>query len=466
MKTNKRLVSVIALVLAIVMLSACAGTTTPPANNETTPPANNEQNQPQVTEATEEKHDPVVLEMIIHSNAGTDAALEEINKKFNEKYPWITVNLTSVEAGQYGELRTSRLAAGNVDILETSFFAQEHPAYTVGKKASTYTQLVMDGYIMDLTGQDFINNWDPAAVEQSMTSNGKVVAVPSGRTAYNGIFYSKAIFAQYNLTEPKTWDEFIQICETLKNNGIAPMTAGAMDTWPTQMLWDSFVNTFEGDVDAYLEGLWTGTRKFTDEGSLEMFEKAASLVPYFEENVINVDYNSAISRFVAGKAAMMPDGTWSAASIDAADPSFEYGYFALPGNAAPANGGDVQLAGKYDVTYSGAAETKHPEEVLLWLEFYSQPEIYTIYANAAALMPAMDIECTNEFINSLASKTTDFQAHFQNLYRGPSGAGQYCGFKIGFLKSMGGDVADAKALAELAQKDWDDAYAAVLAAEG
>ena len=192
----------------------------------------------------------------------------------------------------------------------------------------------------------------------------------------------------------------------------------------------------------------------------------ATLAGYFEENVINVDYNTVISRFVAGKAAMMNDGTWSAASIDAADPTFEYGYFALPGATAPADGGDVQLAGKYDTGYAGAAKSKNPEETLLWLEFFSQPEIYAMFANAAGMIPNMDVEVSNEFINSIASKIVNFDTGFQNMYRAPTGVGKYAGFKVAELSVFGGSISDVKELATLAQQDWDTAMDAVKAELG
>ena len=38
-----------------------------------------------------------------------------------------------------------------------------------------------------------------------------------------GFFYDKTMFAEYNLTPPTTWDEFLQVCQTLSDNGIPPI---------------------------------------------------------------------------------------------------------------------------------------------------------------------------------------------------------------------------------------------------
>ena len=37
------------------------------------------------------------------------------------------------------------------------------------------------------------------------------------------IYYYKDIFARYNLAVPKTYDDLLQVCRVLKNNGVIPM---------------------------------------------------------------------------------------------------------------------------------------------------------------------------------------------------------------------------------------------------
>ena len=41
-----------------------------------------------------------------------------------------------------------------------------------------------------------------------------------------GVYYRKDIFDKLGLFEPNTWVQFKYICETLKKNGIAPITIG------------------------------------------------------------------------------------------------------------------------------------------------------------------------------------------------------------------------------------------------
>ncbi|NJD01543.1 MAG: extracellular solute-binding protein [Ruminiclostridium sp.] len=404
--------------------------------------------------------EPVVLKMIEHSNQATNDAIKALNEKFSKKYPNITVESTVVEGGQYVQLMQTRLAAGDVDILEVSTFAIAIPDWAKGQDKNFNAQFIENGDILDITNEPFIKNWDPVAIKNACTYNGKVYGLNIGKVAYNGIFYNKTIFEQNGLKVPETWGEFINVCKSLQSKSIVPMTAGGKDVWPIAMMWSGFVNAFEPDPNAFAKGLWTGERKFNDPKTLIMFDRMAEFASYFEEGVTSVDYASVIGRFVAGKAAMMPDGTWDASQITTADPNFKFGYFAIPGDAKGAQ--PPQLAGKYDISYGGYAKSPNKTAILQWLDFFSQKENYSDFINAIGFIPTMTgIDIKNDFIKSLDPINQNFQTNFELIIKNPKGVGKYAGFQIDQLKVLGGSIATPKELADLAQKDWDAALALV-----
>jgi raffinose/stachyose/melibiose transport system substrate-binding protein len=54
--------------------------------------------------------------------------------------------------------------------------------------------------------------------------DGKTFVIP--RTIYtSGFFYNIDMFEKYQLNPPKNWTEFLDVCETLKRNGIEPLSA-------------------------------------------------------------------------------------------------------------------------------------------------------------------------------------------------------------------------------------------------
>ena len=440
----KKLIAMLLVLVMVLSMVAC-GAKEEPAAPEAAP------------EAAEKE--PVVLEMMVHHSEGLVKAIEELNAKFTEEYPWITVNLSTAAGGDYySGMQPTRIEAGDIDIMEAGG-GYLTPEWVVGAEPTKSAQYANDGILMDLTGQDFIANWSEASIAlQNTHSDGKVYSLPTGSFATNGVFYSKAIFADLGLSEPKTWDEFIALCKTLQENGIAPLTCGIKDVWPQAMFFDAIATSVEADPQQFVKDLWSGDRTFNDAQTMKIWNRIDEITPYWEEGVAAVDYATAISRFVTGKAAMLADGTWTSADLVNADPEFEFGYFAIPGDEAPADGGDVQLRGKFDATFAGFAGSKHPEEVMLWFEFYSRPENYAAFADTLGIQPAQNgLSLENPFLNSLSGKLVDFGEHFESMFYKPEGTGQYANNRFAAASNLpvyGGDIATIQEIADLAASDW------------
>lgn len=47
-------------------------------------------------------------------------------------------------------------------------------------------------------------------------------------------WYNKEIFDKYGLSVPKTMDEWLDVCKTLKENGVTPISVDGVDRWPVQ----------------------------------------------------------------------------------------------------------------------------------------------------------------------------------------------------------------------------------------
>lgn len=413
----------IAKILAIVMALALLATT--------------------IVCGAEEEHEKVVLEMEVHYSEGLANGLAYVNEKFHEEYPWITVNLST--KGQQG----IRFEAQDVDILEIDNNGTYQPEWAIGMNPRSIPSSVAHGDFLDLTA-DWNSNWVPAALDLT-TVDGHVYGFTIGSYATNGMFYNKDIFDEYGLSEPQTWDEFIDVCQTLLDNGVAPLTCGIADGWPQTMFFNGIVSATEEDAQKYVEQLWTGERKWNDEKSMENWNRIVEVTPYWEENVSNVDCNTAISHFVTGKVAMLATGTWDDASIVLAEPDFEYSYFGIPGD-------EPMTLGKFDSCIGAASYTKHPEEVLLWFEFYSRPEIYAEFCKILSIMPAQSVEVDNAFLASMSDKVENFGFQWEFYFIAPKGTGSFaqnCYIAASNLPVYGGLIESVEEIANLAQQDWD-----------
>lgn len=79
------------------------------------------------------------------------------------------------------------------------------------------------GYWMDLSSMDFVENISDAARYQS-TYDGKVFSVPLTFTGF-GFYWNVTMLEEYGLSVPDNLEEFLEVCETLKAEGILPYGA-------------------------------------------------------------------------------------------------------------------------------------------------------------------------------------------------------------------------------------------------
>ncbi|UKS29134.1 extracellular solute-binding protein [Paenibacillus sp. HWE-109] len=148
------------------------------------------------------------------------------------------------------------------------------------------------------------------------TVDGKIYGLP--RSGFvEGVFYNKKMFADAGVQVPKTWDEFLKVCEAIKAKGITPiaMGGGAGDGWVINMLLNTlFVRIGGPQVQ---DGFATGKSKWTDPAVVEAFKKLEELKTkgYIDKNVIATKYSDGQARFYTGQAAMLFDGSWAASAI-------------------------------------------------------------------------------------------------------------------------------------------------------
>lgn len=453
MKNFKKVVALLLVCAMTVSMAACSKT---PANDN---PSKAEANGENVS-GTNDEHDPVTLKIITWSNAGSVEAINALSSKFMDKYPWITVELTDVDTNQYPNLQSTRIQANDVDIisLNGSSFLREKVDWAPSE-APIWQQLIDNGVLVDLTDMPWISNWSSGA--DYCTYKDRVWAVTTGANATSGIFYNKAMFAEHGWKVPETWAEFETLCADIKAAGIAPMTVGGADVWPYLMIAHPIMASLGIDYEEYTKQLWSGEASANDAVSMKALERMDFFNQNLEPGFMGISYAEVIGRFVNGKAAMLPDGSWQSVEIVKADENFEFGYFPLPGDEP-----GTKLEGKFDLMFAVNANSSHTEEALLWMEMLSDKANYTEFVNTTGFIPTMEgIEIKNAFVSELLPYTENMQKNWECIWRVPQGVGQYaessdlyCGQ---YLKSAGGEVETVKELADLTEKDLRDAINAL-----
>ena len=129
---------------------------------------------------------------------------------------------------------------------------------------------IAGGYLEDLTprvdADKAIQQDDVGAFFRDFSEkyNGKVYMIPTSLDVTNTIWYNEAIFEEYGLTPPATWDELLAVVKTLNDAGEIPIIQGNNELWPFGN-WASHIAAKVVPPDEYVAA-FSRTGKFSTPG--------------------------------------------------------------------------------------------------------------------------------------------------------------------------------------------------------
>lgn len=164
--------------------------------------------------------------------------------------------------------------------------------------------------------------------------DGKVIDVPMTVQYKGQCYYNKEVFEDLGLKEPETYDDFVNICKTIKDAGMTPlMCGGTGDTWATGgMYWISQGDTMlKNTYPDFVQGLAEGKYKWNNDVAKKTLTAYQELVNkgYYYEGGLSLSYSQCADAFLKGDAAMLIDGSWMNATLDNGG-NEEYGVFVIP----------------------------------------------------------------------------------------------------------------------------------------
>ncbi len=266
---------------------------------------------------------PLTIEIPIFSGAYGTKFYEDAAREFEQLRPEVKVNL-------YGDPRIQ-------DRLRVRMIEGNYPdAAAVGE--ILWPTLIDAGKILDLTPHLTGKNWEqdavwsntflPGALE-SWRIKGGTYALPFSYVCWS-IFYDRAAFRAQGWSEPRTWDEFFQLCEKIRASGRAPLSIpGIYLRYVDAFLRAAHYNLVgaEGWRD-YLD-LKPGAR--TDPRFVRAVEILAKLRPYLVAGWEGMSATAAQRAMLEGRAAMTISGSWFVTEMKKVmPPNFELGTMPFP----------------------------------------------------------------------------------------------------------------------------------------
>ncbi len=308
----------------------------------------------------------ITLSFWDRETAVTGPATEALIAGFEKENPNIHIEWRKVPYDQYD------------DLAKMAYLVGEGP--DLGSVCSMYTtwELLEKGCIMDLTDwyREYGDRFPLAADPYIKSPGGVYCTIPLAMHTMKHIFYNVEILENYGIAVPmNSWGEFLEACETLKNQGVTPATMGAKEYAPCEHWWQMFLTETVGAAEInsmlYRKDPDKGPR-WTDPGwirslkyFLELFQRG-----YISKEAVTIGWASSILPFTTGKVAFFFDGSWLAGMLP---PEFNWGFFEFPHIIGELgytrNDGVVAYMSQVQV-----ASTAPRDAAFKFLEYWTRPE--------------------------------------------------------------------------------------------
>jgi glucose/mannose transport system substrate-binding protein len=308
------------LLLASLLLSACAGAATPAPTQA-----------PEATSAEVEQAGGGKLEVFSWwTSGGEAAALDALFNTFKTYNPTAEIINATIAGGGGSNARAvlqTRLAGG--DPPDTW---QVHPGYEL------LGQYVASGYVDPITDLYKSEGWDkvmPTGLVEQMTKDGQIYGVLAGVHRGNGLWYNKKVLDGQGITigETLSIDEFLGIANQLIAADITPLCVGDTGVWASAQL---FENTLLGVIgpDKY-KGLWDGSVSFDSAEVKQAMETYGKILDYQNSDHSALSWDQAIQKLMEGTCVFSSMGDWAYGEFVKAQKkdNEDFGWVSHPGTA-------------------------------------------------------------------------------------------------------------------------------------
>ncbi len=398
--------------LILGILSGCAGAAPAPAAADAPAAATEEAateevaEEPAAEEAEEASGEDVTITFMASQDWVQDAEME-LGEKFTEE-TGIKVDYQIVPSDQYESLLMTKINAGEC----TDIFGGQ------SSKFSIVTQFDVEKNAVDLSGESWAGNVDPAAADE-LSVGGKLYGQPiQDVSACWAVAYNISLFEELGLKIPTNYAEFCDVCDKILASGVTPIYESVSDGWHHVCWTEAAVAATKADP-GYPDALNNNTATFAgNEVLTKMFSQLKEMADkgYMGDNYMSNQHADAPAAIASGEYAMVLYNQGLGAEVNAVDPEFSadnIGYFVNPlcDNQAL----NVNYCGPSRFIYSGSANVEAAKK---YLEFMASDESLAYmtenvgkfnqlpYTNA----PSAYSQVVQDFYNRYPEKIAVFQA--------------------------------------------------------
>ncbi|WP_339279842.1 extracellular solute-binding protein [Paenibacillus sp. FSL W8-1187] len=270
-----------------------------------------------------------------------DYALES----FKQKFPNVSFDVTY--SPTISQVTQTKIAA-NDDKDMFDLFSGSIPggiaSYVEAGKLESQEDL-WDRKAYDGSGKTLKEVSFEGSFESSPRTKGNTYAFPISASG-SGLMYNKSLFEQNGWNEnPKTWSEFLKLCEDIKAAGLYPITfPGVYPDYITNAFGPPKVYEL-AEENGTLDKVYEDYHKFNQPyflaaENVERWNRIYDMGKkgYFPSGLAALNHTQSQMQVVQGKAAMVATGTWVENEMKQSTPEgFKWGYMTVPMAEKPDN---------------------------------------------------------------------------------------------------------------------------------
>ncbi|NWG07889.1 MAG: extracellular solute-binding protein [Chloroflexi bacterium] len=232
-------------------------------------------------------------------------------------------------------------------------------------------------YLAALDSLSIEQQYDPTKSVAWKSNTGVYYAVPFVGVV-QGVYYNKGLFAEYGISVPKTWQEFLDALKTIreKNPDITPIANALNQEEDSEMFMSIAANFLGGPEGRELFMRANGTANcFNSSRVVSAFQAIEDIKGYLPRDAARINSQNTKELFFQQDAVMMFGGSWDLQKVTE-EAGFEWDVFAVP---APGFR-PTYVIFQPDIAVGMNNATKHPEEARLFLEWLMSPEAVELAA--------------------------------------------------------------------------------------
>ncbi|WP_225333568.1 ABC transporter substrate-binding protein [Halomicrobium urmianum] len=336
----------------------------------------------------------------LHVQGAPKEAGADIVSTFEED-TGITVEQTKYENTPYKSAITNALGTSNAPDV---FYVWTGPN-RLGRYVENGSVMPLDDHFSDDELSAFVPDairgarYEQGDILSWRSEDGSLFAMPHNLSGIV-IWYNKKVLQDAGVdpstlqhSTDTTWQEFLDVCQTVKDAGYTPIQCGNRNRWTIGHWMSAFMIKSAG-VDGYLDAAFgLNDRSLDDDAIVEGISRLSTLYDeeYFNRDINSLNNNEAASLFFNDQAAFWHQGTWAQEQISAQAPE---GFGGIPDHMdymwfpyfpeLYENGNNERVSVVPNASYAVSARTEqrgeqHLENAIEFLKYWNSKEAQTTW---------------------------------------------------------------------------------------